>query len=159
MTEAKVVIDGKEIRYSAEDDGRELIDSADQIPPFAGEAEEQLWWRTRAFSERFWREAKPVPPQKLPPLRSEDEPAGPDAGSPAAGSRAALSGGWVAGMLVGGHLIAGAGYLLYELLKGRSATGSVLPTRVPYLPVSAMQPVSHAADLEALLRQLPARAH
>ena len=157
MSETKVVIDGKEIRYNAEADGRELIDSADQIPPFAGEAEEQRWWRTHAFSERFWREAKPVAPEMLPPLRPEDEPAGPDAGSPTAGSRSGLSGGWVAGMIVGGLLIAGAGYLLHELLKGRSATGSV-PTRVPYLSVSATQPVSQLADFEALLRQLPARA-
>jgi hypothetical protein len=76
MTEAKLSVDGDEMHYVVEDDDREPIDSAEQLPKFTSEAEEQQWWRTHAFSERFWHEGKPVPEDKLPRVRPESGPDG-----------------------------------------------------------------------------------
>jgi hypothetical protein len=69
MSEAKMTVRGKQVSYIRENDDRIRIDSADQIPDFETEAEEQAFWETHALSARFWREAEPAPEDRLPPVR------------------------------------------------------------------------------------------
>jgi predicted HicB family RNase H-like nuclease len=71
MTEASTIIHGRRVYYDADPDNRIEVDSADQIPHFETEAEEQAWWETHALSETFWRTAKPVPEDQLPPVREQ----------------------------------------------------------------------------------------
>ena len=69
MTEATVVVRGKEIRFLAEEDDRAQIDRPDQFPRFPDEAAERAWWGEHTLSEEFWRDAERVPDDKLPPVR------------------------------------------------------------------------------------------
>ena len=71
MTEAKMIVGGKEVRF-LDEDARARIDRADQIPHFPDEAAERAWWGEHTLSEEFWRNAEPVPDHELPPVRRGD---------------------------------------------------------------------------------------
>ena len=55
MTEARMNVRGREVRYIVEEDDRILVDSPEQIPHRETEAEEQAFWKTHDFSERYIR--------------------------------------------------------------------------------------------------------
>jgi hypothetical protein len=50
------------------------IDSADQIPAFHTEAEEQAFWATHTLSDRMLDQAEPIPEEDLPPVRERTSP-------------------------------------------------------------------------------------
>ena len=54
--------------------GRIPVESFDDVPDFANEAEEREFWSTHCFGEGILKDMKPVPPEGddwLPPARKE----------------------------------------------------------------------------------------
>ncbi len=45
------------------------INSVDEIPQFANEAEEDEFWTTHRFSDAMWDQAEPLQPDEAPPTR------------------------------------------------------------------------------------------
>jgi hypothetical protein len=125
MTEAKMFVRGREVRFLDEEDSRARVDRADQIPHFPDEAAERAWWAEHTLSEEFWRNAEPVPDNELPPVRQPDQ-------QPRKASQrtANLSPGmaFAAGLIIGGALFLGAAYLALELMKNGAPTKAFLPT-------------------------------
>jgi predicted DNA binding CopG/RHH family protein len=48
-----------------------VIHSMDEIPAFAGEAEEHAFWATHELSDALWEAAEPLEPGDLPAPRSK----------------------------------------------------------------------------------------
>ena len=134
MTEAKMIVGSKEVRFLDEEDARARIDRADQIPDFPDEAAERAWWGEHTLSEQFWRNAEPIPESELPPVRPHDRRP-PKASSPAATLPPGIA--FAAGIVVGGALALGAAYLLYRLMQGGTPVEGFLPTKLPYLRIAA----------------------
>jgi hypothetical protein len=136
MTEAKMVVRGKEVRFLDDEDHRARIDRAGHIPHFPDEAAERAWWGEHTLSEEFWKNAEPVSDDDLPPARAPRPDATGSATLPAGGGFSP-SPSFRAGLVVGGVIVAGALWLVYELfVKGKSPAADFLPTGVPHLSIS-----------------------
>jgi hypothetical protein len=108
MSEERMTVRGKQVRYIHEDDYRAPVDRAGQNPDFEGEADEAAWWNEHRLSEEFWRNAEPAPEDELPPVREPHKPVAQEqdlALVSASASGAAL----VAGLVL---------YVLFRLLAG-----------------------------------------
>ena len=50
----------------ADEDDRTEVDRSEEIPNFVTDEEELEFWRTHTFSEKFWRQAKPISEEGCP---------------------------------------------------------------------------------------------
>jgi len=137
MTEATMIVRGKEVRFLDDEDPRARVDRVDQIPQFPDEAAEQAWWSEHTLSEEFWRNAEPVPESDLPPTRAP-RTAATNQAAPQARSGGSAGLAFFAGLVVGGVLVAGAVWWVSQFLAAGGSPGTdFLPTKAPHLSISS----------------------
>ena len=55
--------------HNDQDQPMTILRSLDEVPAFATEAEEAVFWATHEFSDELWESLPRVPDEDLPPVR------------------------------------------------------------------------------------------